>query len=129
MPETASWSLARDVGPRIRALRQARGWTPGWLAHEAMTLYRAPAASSPRVSTRWVLRIESGGGRVVDRPRIAAVADALGVPLSGLVGPLTDPDTEAALLGGFLAAGLSAVAALDALAALWVAETPTPSVE
>lgn len=74
-------NYGRRVGARIRALREARGWSQNRLAHEMNT----PTASASQIS-RW-----ERGVFVPSRPNLEALGRALGVPAERF---LYDPDED-----------------------------------
>jgi transcriptional regulator with XRE-family HTH domain len=85
------WVTQAEIGRRVRALRQARGWSQETLAFEATRIYREHAPDGARLTTPWIIRLESAATRVVDLEKLAAVAAALDVPLSQLLLPDTGP--------------------------------------
>ena len=76
------WMEAAIIGARIKALREARGWTQGQLAYKCQT---TPAQISRMENN------ERPGARAVT---LALVAQALGTTVDYLVGLTGNPDVE-----------------------------------
>lgn len=72
------------IGPRVRALREARGWTQSDLARRA------------GVSHSYVNRLESGRYQRPSQEQLGKIVTALGVPLSTFLAEISSPSEDEA---------------------------------
>lgn len=77
------------VATRVRTLRQRRGWSAQQLATACAK------AGMPSLTRSTIAKLESGARKSVSADEAAALAEALGVPLSELI----DPSPSAAVRG------------------------------
>jgi transcriptional regulator with XRE-family HTH domain len=93
------WVTQEEIGERVRTLRQDRGLSQERLAHEAARVFWRHHPDAKMLTIHWVMRLENATTNVIDMEKLAAVAAALGVPLSRLVLPeaQAEPFSELAL--------------------------------
>ncbi|MGC8489691.1 MAG: helix-turn-helix domain-containing protein [Clostridia bacterium] len=101
------WVTQEEIGERVRALRQARGFSQERLAHEAAQIFWRHHPDAKMLTIHWVMRLEKATTNVIDTEKLSAVAAALGVPLSQLVLPAADVQSLTELTLAFRRAGLS----------------------
>lgn len=84
----------REIGERIRKLRTDQELSLDRLAYEASRIYLKSHPTAKMITPHWIMRLERGDVDVVNLEKLAAVAEALGVPYSHLVvaeGEVEDP--------------------------------------